>query len=266
MLRLSSSAALLMAILAAAPLAHGQDTKGKAAAPAAASTDLFPPLYFDVMLKERTAAGQPDTPQLREAIREELNTRELIVREAKKKGMDKDSALKAAMDLTAQTVLVRAYLQDYVKTHPVSDDDLKKEYERIKGQLGDTEYKARHILVDKEDDAKDIIVSLQKGEQFEKLAERSKDNGSRANGGDLGWASPANYVKPFSDAMTGLEKGKFTPQPVRTQFGWHVILLEDVRQAQIPPYEQVKPQLAQQLQPKIVDEHLRDLRSKANVK
>jgi len=262
----SSTAAVLAAILLAAPLAYGQDTKGKAAAPAAGGKDLFPPLYFDVMIKERTAAGQPDTPQLREAVREELNTRELIVREAKKKGMEKDPALKAAMDLTSQTVLVRAYLQDYVKNHPPSEDDLRKEYERIKGQLGDKEYKARHILVDKEEDAKDVIVLLQKGEQFEKLAERSKDNGSRANGGDLGWASPANYVKPFSDAMTSLDKGKFTPQPVRTQFGWHVILLEDVREAQIPPFEQVKPQLIQQMQPKIVDAHLRDLRAKANGK
>ena len=154
--------------------------------------------------------GQPDTPELRTAVRDELNTRELLVREAKKQGLDKNPDVKTQMDLTAQTVLVRAYMADWLKANPIPDAALHKEYDAIKAQIGDKEYKVRHILVEKEDEAKEIIVALQKGEKFEKLAERSKDPGSKANGGDLDWNAPANFVKPFADAMVALPKGKFT--------------------------------------------------------
>ena len=261
------------------PAAQAQDAKSKAApaAPAAAAPksgapsdaaaapkgkDLYPPAYFDFMIKQRTAQGQPDSPEMRAAVRDELNTRELLAREAKKKGMDKDPTIKNEMDLSAQTVLVRAYMADYLKAHPVPDAQLRKEYDTIKAQLGDKEYKVRHILVDKEDEAKDIIAALQKGEKFEKLAERSKDTGSKANGGDLDWNAPANFVKPFSDAMVSLQKGKYTTTPVQTQFGWHVIELDDVRDAKVPSFEEVKPQLAQRLQSQVVEQYLKDLRAK----
>jgi peptidyl-prolyl cis-trans isomerase C len=254
-----------------APVALAQDSKGKAPAKAdapaksdspAKGKDLYSQAYFDFMLKQRTAQGQPDTPELRTAVRDELNTRELLVREAKKQGLDKSPALKTEMDLTQQTVLVRAYMADYLKAHPVPDDVLRKEYDNIKGQIGDKEYKVRHILVDKEDDAKEIITALQKGEKFEKLAERSKDTGSKANGGDLDWNAPANFVKPFADAMVALPKGKFTTTPVKSQFGWHVIEVDDVRDAKVPTFEEVKPQLAQRMQGQIVDKYLRELRAK----
>jgi peptidyl-prolyl cis-trans isomerase C len=243
-----------------------QDAKSKAA-PAKADApakgkDLYSPAYFDFMLKQRTAQGQPDTPELRTAVRDELNTRELLVREARKQGLDKSPALKTEMDLTQQTVLVRAYMADYLKAHPVPEDALRKEYDAIKGQIGDKEYKVRHILVDKEDEAKEIIASLQKGEKFEKLADRSKDTGSKANGGDLDWNAPANFVKPFADAMIALPKGKFTTTPVKSQFGWHVIQVDDIRDAKVPTFEEVKPQLAQRMQGQVVDKYLRDLRAK----
>jgi len=265
--------ALLVATsaLLLAPVALAQDAKGKAPAKAdapargdapAKGKDLYPQAYFDFMLKQRTAQGQPDTPELRTAVRDELNTRELLVREAKKQGLDKNPALKTEMDLTQQTVLVRAYMADYLKAHPVPDDVLRKEYDNIKGQIGDKEYKVRHILVDKEDEAKEIITALQKGEKFEKLAERSKDTGSKANGGDLDWNAPANFVKPFADAMVALPKGKFTTTPVKSQFGWHVIEVDDIRDAKVPTFEEVKPQLAQRMQGQIVDKYLRDLRAK----
>jgi peptidyl-prolyl cis-trans isomerase C len=154
---------------------------------------------------------------------------------------------------------------DWAKANPISDAALHKEYDTIKSQLGDKEYKVRHILVDKEDEAKEIIASLQKGEKFEKLAERSKDPGSKANGGDLDWNAPANFVKPFSDAMVKLEKGKFTATPVQTQFGWHVIKLDDTREAKVPSFDEVKPQLTQRLQGQHLDEYFRDLRSKNGV-
>jgi peptidyl-prolyl cis-trans isomerase C len=258
---LVATSALLLA-----PVALAQDAKSKAPpaksdAPAKGK-DLYSPAYFDFMLKQRTAQGQPDTPELRAAVRDELNTRELLVREAKKQGIDKSPALKTEMELTQQTVLVRQYMADYLKAHPVPEDALRKEYDAIKGQIGDKEYKVRHILVDKEDEAKEIIAALQKGEKFEKLADRSKDTGSKANGGDLDWNAPANFVKPFADAMVALPKGKFTTTPVKSQFGWHVIQVDDVRDAKVPTFEEVKPQLAQRMQGQVVDKYLRDLRAK----
>jgi peptidyl-prolyl cis-trans isomerase C len=276
------AAFLAAGVLVAAPVALAQDAKTKAApttkaapakaadAPAKADAapkgkDLFPPSYFDFMLKQRTSQGQPDTPELRNAVRDELNTRELLMREAKKQGMDKNPTIKTEMDLTSQTVLVRAFMADYLKAHPVPDDQLKKEYDQIKAQIGDKEYKVRHILVEKEDEAKDIIASLQKGEKFEKLAERSKDTGSKANGGDLDWNAPANFVKPFADAMVATPKGKFTTTPVQTQFGWHVIEVDDIRDAKVPSFDEVKPQLTQRLQGQIVDSYLKELRAKNGV-
>ena len=250
----------------AAALKSDAAPKADAAPAATGQNQIYSQSMFDFLLKERVAAGQPDTPQLRDMVREELINRELVMREAKRKGLDKDPAIKASMDLNAQTVLVRTYMQDYVKANPPSEDQLKKDYEMIKSALGNKEYRARHILVDKEDEAKEIISQLQKGEKFEKLAERSKDPGSKDKGGDLDWASPANYVKPFSDAMTGLQKGKFTPTPVQTQFGWHVIMLEDVRETKAPTFEEVKPNLTQRAQGLVVEKHIAELRQKAGVK
>ena len=266
-------AAIALVALAGLQVANAQTAapaKGAAAkgapAPAAAAPasgkELFPKSYFDFLLKERIAQGQPDTPELRNALREELNTRELLVREAKKKGLDKNNDIKNQMDLAAQTVLVRSYVSEWIKDNPIPDAALRKEYDGIKSQIGDREYHVRHILVEKEDEAKEIIVALQKGEKFEKLAERSKDPGSKANGGDLDWNAPGNFVKPFSDAMVATPKGKFTAQPVQTQFGWHVIMVEDIRDAKVPSYEEVKPQLMQRMQAQVLDNYFKELRAK----
>ena len=235
----------------------------KAAAAPAAEKQLYSQAQYDVLLKERLAQGGQDTPEIRNAVKEELNTRELLAREAKKSGVDKNSDVKTQMDLASQTVLVRAYVSDWIKKNPVPEAELKKEYDAIKGQIGDKEYKVRHILVEKEDEAKTIIAELQKGAKFDELAKaRSKDPGSKDKGGDLDWNAPANFVKPFGDAMKATPKGKFTPQPVQTQFGWHVIEVDDVRDAKVPTFEEVKPQLAQRMQGQVVDKYLRDLRAK----
>jgi peptidyl-prolyl cis-trans isomerase C len=252
--------------LAALPAAAQDAAKAKAAAPAKADTSsakqLYPQAFYDFLVKQRTSQGQPDSPELRAAVRDELNTRELLVREAKKQGLDKNATIKTEMDLTSQTVLVRALMADYLKAHPVSDEALHKEYDSIKAQIGDKEYKVRHILVENEADAKDIIAQLQKGEKFEKLAERSKDTGSKINGGDLDWNAPANFVKPFADAVVATPKGKFTTTPVQTQFGWHVIMVEDIRDAKVPSFDEVKPQLAQRMQGQIVEAYVKELRAK----
>jgi peptidyl-prolyl cis-trans isomerase C len=264
---LTIAALAALAAFAGMP-AQAQDkaapAKAAAAAPAAGK-ELYPKTYFDIMLKERLAQGQPDSPEMRNAIRDELNTRELLVREAKKKGLDKNPDIKTQMDLTAQTVLVRAYVADWAKANPIPDAALRKEYDTIKAQIGDKEYHVRHILVEKEDEAKEIIVALQKGDKFETLAVRSKDPGSKDKGGDLDWNAPANFVKPFSDAMVKLEKGKFTATPVQTQFGWHVIKVDDIRDAKVPSFEEVKPQLQQRMQGQYLDNYFKELRAKNGV-
>jgi peptidyl-prolyl cis-trans isomerase C len=238
--------------------------KADAAAPAGKA--LYPQPQYDFMVKERLAQGAQDTPELRQAVREELNTRELLAREAKKQGIDKSADMKAQMDLAAQTILVRAYVTDWLKKNPIPDAELHKEYDAIKGQIGDKEYKVRHILVDKEDEAKEIIAELQKGAKFEDLAKaRSKDPGSKDKGGDLDWNAPTNFVKPFGDAMKSTPKGKFTAQPVQTQFGWHVIEVDDVRDAKVPTFDEVKPQLQQRMQAQWLDKYFKDLRAKNGV-
>jgi peptidyl-prolyl cis-trans isomerase C len=263
---------IALAVMAALalPAAWAQAPAAPKAAPAPAATPkaaegkaLYPQAQFDLMLKERTSQGQPDSPDLRAALREELNTRELLAREARKKSIDKQTDIRTQMDLASQTVLVRAYVADWLKANPVPEADLRREYDTIKAQIGDKEYKVSHILVEKEDEAKDVIAELQKGQKFADLAKaRSKDPGSKDRGGDLDWNAPANFVKPFSDAMVKAEKGKFTPQPVQTQFGWHVILVEDVRDAKVPSYDEVKPQLSQRMQAQHLDRYFRDLRAK----
>jgi len=237
-----------------------------AAAPAAGDKQLYTQAQYDVLLKERLAQGGQDTPEVRNAVKEELNTRELLAREAKKAGLQNTPDVKTQMDLASQTVLVRAYVTDWVKKNPVPEAELKKEYDTIKSQIGDKEYKVRHILVEKEDDAKAIITELQKGAKFDELAKsRSKDPGSKDKGGDLDWNAPANFVKPFGDAMKSTPKGKFTAQPVQTQFGWHVIEVEDVRDAKVPGYDEVKPQLQQRLQAQWLDKYFKDLRAKNGI-
>jgi peptidyl-prolyl cis-trans isomerase C len=270
----SKAAVALLAAVAMAT-AHAQTAAPKApaakAAPGAAPTApagkaLYPQSQYDLLLKERIAGGAPDTQELRNAVREELNTRELLVREAKKGGLDKQADVKTQMDLASQTVLVRAFVTEYVKTHPIPEAEMRKEYEAIKAQIGNKEYKISHILVKSEDEAKQVITDLQKGAKFPDLAKaRSTDPGSKDKGGDLDWNAPANFVKPFADAVVATPKGKFTATPVQTQFGWHVIEIEDVREAKVPTYEEVKPQLTQRMQPQALDIYFKELRAKNGV-
>jgi peptidyl-prolyl cis-trans isomerase C len=219
----------------------------------------------DAMIKQLAAQGQQDSPQLRSMVKEELINREILIQEADKLGLGNNPDVKSQLDIARQSIVIRALVADYLKKHPVTDAEVKAEYDKFKSQAGDKEYRARHILVDKEEDAKGIIAKLKGGAKFEDLAKQSKDPGSAANGGDLDWASPASYVKPFSDAMVGLQKGQVTETPVKTQFGYHVIKLEDVRAAKIPAMEEVKPQIAESLQQKKLQAYQEDLRKKAKV-
>ena len=219
----------------------------------------------DALVAGQTAQGQPDSEELHRAVREELVRREILTQEAQKKGFDKKSEIQGQVELARQGVLIGAYLNDYVRAHPIGEDQVKKEYDNVKKQLGEKEYKVRHILVEKEDEAKVIVEKLKKGEKFDDLAKQSKDPGSKDKGGDLGWANKAAYVKPFSDAMVKLEKGKLTDPAVKSDFGWHVIQLDDVRDLKLPAYDEAKQQITQRLQQQMVQKHIEDLRAKAKV-
>ena len=208
----------------------------------------IPQSRLDLVIKAAAAQGQPDSAEVRSALRENLITEEILAQEAIKKGLDRNPDVQTQVDLARQGILIRAYQADFMRNNPVSDSDLRKEYESVKSQMGDKEYKARHILVETEQEAKDLIAALKKGGSFEKLAgERSIDTGSKSNGGELGWSSAAVYVKPFADALTKLKKGETTSQPVQTPFGWHVIRLEDVRAAVPPSFAEVKQNMQQRV-------------------
>ena len=212
------------------------------------------------------ASGQPDSEQIRARVREQLIDLELLVQEANRKGLAKSAEVQQQLEFQRSQLLANAAVQDYLKANPVTDDAVKAEYERIKAQAGDKEYHVRHVLVEKEEDAKDIIAKLKSGAKFEDLAKASsKDPGSKDRGGDLEWNTPAGYVKPFSDAMVKLQKGQYTQTPVQTQFGWHVILLEDVRPTKFPPFDDVKSEIRQRLQQQSVAKYVGDLRAKAKV-
>lgn len=219
----------------------------------------------DVIVNERTAQGQPDTPEAKTAIRDNLIATEILAQEAVRSGIDRRADVTTQMEMAKQTALIRAYLQDYVKTHPITEADMKAEFDRIKAQMGDKEYKVRHILVATEAEAKDIIAQLNKGAKFEKLAAKSMDPGSKAKGGSLDWITRGNVVKPFGDALAALEKGKITQTPVKSDFGWHVIKLEDTRPVPVPPFEQVKPNLTQRMQSQQIEKLVADLRAKAKI-
>ena len=257
--------AFALSVSAAPALAEKKADKPESATFVTVNGKAIPKVRADALIAGQTAQGQPDSPELRKAVMEELIRREILAQEAVKKGFDKKPEVQGQIELARQGVLIGAYLNEYVRTHPVTEDQIKNEYEEIKAKLGNKEYKARHILVETEPEANAIIAKLKKGEKFEDLAKDSKDPGSKDRGGDLGWANPASFVPPFSSAMTKLEKGKFTETPVKTDFGWHVILLEDTRELKLPIYDEAKAQISQQLQQRMVQKHIDELRAKAKV-
>lgn len=221
----------------------------------------------DVLTAQVAKSGRQVTPELQEQIKQEVIAREVFMQEAQLRGLDNTEEFKTQMELARQSILIRELFNDYQKNNPISEADMKAEYDRFVGAQGGKEYHARHILVETEAEATGIIARLKKNPKlFEDIAKKSsKDTGSGAKGGDLDWAGPGNYVKEFSDAMVQLGKGKMTETPVKTQFGYHIIRLEEIREAQLPKYEDVKPQIAQQMQQMKLAKFQEDLRGKAKV-
>ncbi|QEI06819.1 peptidylprolyl isomerase [Pigmentiphaga aceris] len=225
----------------------------------------IPSTRVDQFVKLLTKQGQPDSPQLREQVREELINREVLMQEVEKRGIAKKPDVQVELELSRQSVLIRQLLADYAEKNPISDAAIQAEYDNAKKVQGEKEYRARHILVEDEAKAREIIAQLKAGGKFEELAKQSKDTGSAANGGELDWAPPGTYVGPFADALGKLQKGQLTDAPVQTQFGYHVIQLEDVRDVQFPPLAEVKPQVEESLRAAKLRSFQQELREKAKV-
>ncbi|MEJ8809572.1 peptidylprolyl isomerase [Variovorax ureilyticus] len=225
-----------------------------------------PKARMEVLAQQLAAAGRPVTPEMQDQLREEVIAREVFMQEAQKQGLDATDDYKNQLELARQAILIRQLFENYRKTNTVSDADAKAEYDKFVAANSGKEYKARHILVETEDQANKILADLKKGAKFEDIAKKqSKDPGSGANGGDLDWASPASFVPEFSEAMVKLGKGEMTQKPVKSQFGYHIIRVDDIRQAQLPKFEEVKPQIVQQLQQQRLQKYQEDLRAKAKV-
>jgi len=220
----------------------------------------------EALSKQVERSGRPMTPEIEKQIKEEVIAREVFMQEAQKLGIDTSDDFKKQMDLARQTILITALFDNYKNTHAVTDEEAKADYDKFVAANNGKEFRARHILVEKEADAKAIVAQLKKGAKFEDLAKKSsKDPGSAAKGGDLDWAPAANYVAEFAQALNALTKGKLTETPVKTQFGYHVIRLDDVRDAQLPAFEAVKPQVKQQLQQTNLAKYQEALRAKAKI-
>lgn len=226
----------------------------------------IPSSAADAMVKQAATQGQQDTPELRKMVKEQLITQELLYQEAAKQGYAKKDDIQQQIEQVRQTIIIRAMLGDYFKKNPISDKDVQAEYDKYKATLAnDKEYNARHILVEKEEEAKAIIAKLKTGGKFEELAKGTKDTASAANGGSLDWAPASNYVPEFGAALKKLEKGAVTDTPVKTQYGFHVIKLEDSRPAKARPLEELKQQISQGLQQKKFEEFKDGLKKKATI-
>lgn len=271
--------ALLLPALLSAPALAQLPTKepakpaAKDAAKPAASGPLatvngvqIPRQRADTFVRLQTARGAQDNDQLRAQVRELLINNELLVQEANRSGLARKAEVQQQIDLNRLEIIANAVIGEHLRANPIADADIQKEYERAKAQTGDREYKARHILVANEDDAKSVLADLKKGVKFEEIAQkRSLDEGTRPKGGDLDWNVPSNFDRAFSDAMMKLEKGKMTEAPVRSRFGFHVIQLDDVRAVSFPPLNQVRQQIQQRLVEQKVQGMVRDLRAKAKI-
>jgi peptidyl-prolyl cis-trans isomerase C len=254
-LRLTS---LALAALLAAPLA------AQAQNIAIVNGKAVPKARAEALMNQAVRSGQAKTPELEQQVRDEVVLREIFMQEAEKRGLATSAEYKQQMEFARQTLLIRELFADFQKKNPVTDAEVQAEYDKFKAQSGGTEYRARHILVEKEDEAKALIAQIKGGAKFEDVAKKnSKDPGSGENGGDLDYAAPGAYVPEFSQAMVQLKKGEMTETPVKSQFGWHIIKLEESREAKFPPIEEVKGQIQQRITQQKLGEFRDSIRAKA---
>ncbi|MES2886796.1 MAG: peptidylprolyl isomerase [Pseudomonadota bacterium] len=256
-----SRLSMVLVLACAGPLAaHAQNI-------ATVNGKPIPKARFDTLLTQIKAQGQPPTPDLELQVKDELVLREMFSQEAERRGMASSPDFKAQMDMARQGILISTLFADYQKKNPVTDAEVTAEYEKFKAESksgGGTQYRARHILVEKEDEAKSLISQINKGTaKFEDLAKKSsKDPGSKDKGGDLDFADPKGYVPEFSAALMKLKKGEMTSTPVKSEFGYHIIKLEDTREAQFPPMDAVRPQIEQRLSQQRLAQFREEIRAK----
>lgn len=223
-----------------------------------------PKARVDALLQQAQRAGQAPGPELEAQARDQVVLREIFVQEAERRGMAKSPAYRDQMELARQSILIRELFEAHRTANPVGDAAAQAEYDKFKAAASGQEYHARHILVEGEDEAKKLIAQIAAGGSFEELAKKhSRDTGSGANGGDLDFAKPDSYVPEFSQAMVALKKGEMTKAPVKSQFGWHIIKLEDTREAAFPAFDDVKAQIKQRLEQQTMQQYQEDLRTKA---
>lgn len=256
----------LVSSIAIVALMGGLSAMAQAQNVAVVNGKAVPLARVEALSQQVARSGRQVTPEMQQQIKDEVIAREIFIQEAQKMGLDTSEDFKSQMELARQTILIRELFTNYQKTHPVTDADIKAEYDKFAAANSGKEYRARHILVEKESEAKAIIAQLKKGGKFDDIAKKSsKDPGSGAKGGDLDWAPAGNYVAEFATALTTLTKGQTTETPVKSQFGYHVIRLDDVRDAQLPKLEDVKPQVSQQLQQQKLAKYQEELRAKAKI-
>ena len=221
----------------------------------------------DQFVKLLVGRGATDSPEIRNQIKEELINRQVMVQAAEAAGIPKDPTVSIELELARQGILVQALMADYLKKNPITEEAVKAEYEKLKKAESDKfEYNVRHILVEDEKTANDIQEKLKnKSAKFEDLAKQSKDTGSAAKGGDLGWAPDTNYVEPFAKAVAATKKGQLADKPVQSQFGWHVIEVVDIRPVEFPPLDQVRKELEQMMREQALAAYQAQLRSKAKI-
>jgi peptidyl-prolyl cis-trans isomerase C len=264
LLVLSCSCAALL------PASHAAEPKQKPAA--TVNGVAIPQARVDFVAKSQVAQSQgqqQDTPEFRENVREILITREILYQEAVKRKLDKNPDYVTQLDLAKQQIILGVLLEDLSKTTKPSEADVRKEYDRVKAESGGDagkQYKARHILVKEEAEARQILADLANGADFAKLAqEKTQDPGSKDSGGQLDWTEAEVYVEPFANALKTLNKGETTKDPVKTNYGYHVIQLEDVRTKAFPEFDAVKAQIEQGLASKARDNFIEKLRAQAKI-
>ncbi|TGP42894.1 peptidylprolyl isomerase [bacterium M00.F.Ca.ET.228.01.1.1] len=225
----------------------------------------IPKARADALIEQLVHQGQQNSSQLQMAVREELVNREVLMQEALRRGLQNRPDIKAQIAVAQQTVVLRALIEDFVKKNTPSDAEVTARYNALIKDAGGKEYHLHHILVDNEQQAKDLIAKIKGGASFEELAKQfSKDPGSGKNGGDLDWSDPKAYVPEFANAATHLQKGQMSDEPVHTQFGWHIIRVDDVRNI-TPPLEQVRAQIVQQIQQEKLQAFEEGLRKNAKI-
>lgn len=261
-----SKLALLSALLAFSAGTQAADDKTTEKSAALVNGVSIPQSRVDFQVKLFVQNGQPESEELRKDVRTKLIQLEVVSQAAIKAGLDKQSDVMLQLEITRQNILANAFIQDYAKSHPIADDMLKQVYDAQKARIGNKEYKLSHILVETEEDGKKVAADLKKKDaKFGKVAKaKSKDPGSKDNGGDLGWQAPSNFVQPFAEAVTKLEKGQIS-EPVQTQYGWHIIKLEDTREMKVPAFDEVKQNIANGLQQQAVKKAVDEMVGKARI-